>query len=567
MNMSLLSLPLELFRNIIDLAVVAPESKHGLQIRLVNRECLLLSLLSRRHLILKGLFDEEILHCYARNELLKNHRCIYSRIVEGPSLRESYGMFLAKYLLQRPHIQKPSLKRNHSVILNEVVDRFIQRDKGHLSAPTRHEYMKRLCNKLNLSYTNSDFFPDGQDEIGTNFHEHDHDIIASIYLEQYDVFRSMMDDMTWGRIVDIKSEQFGTPLIAAIEMRNIVLSRELLQRGADANMSKPGKMPYPHRTDWPLIAAVRTGDIAFVQLLLEPCYGCATDDTAFCGATSLALYRRPLQADMVMVLLHHCTRPEQEFKRELASVLCTACQEGWLDVVRILIDYIGNYRPYTNEITAWTAGPVEMAAWKGHEEVLRFLISRGGNPYGDESGDLHDLMNVEPMDLPMSAVMSMRAVAWSGQVGTARILLEAGVRLHHPHWSNILEIAMPRKESTELVKMWLESGAFDFKAIDPKDQADIISLTCKQGNVGVIHALQQHGISMKEISSYAQMHGIPPPLLVAKAFKHDFLVQALLDSGVSDIEPLETPFAEHFESGEFPRDPSPRRESRMPWHP
>lgn len=218
-----------------------------------------------------------------------------------------------------------------------------------------------------------------------------------------------------------------------------------------------------------------------------------------------------------------------------------------IEVVRLLLDHGGNVNEHSLP-SRWVS-TVELAAWTGQEEVLLLLLARGANPYGRNSGS-----------------DSMCAAAWGGHVDVVRILLDAGVQLKPREWFFVLFRAAPRIGSAEMVRMLLDRGVVELNKLDDGDLTELMIRACHQGNVGVVEALAQHGVPIHDESLYAR-HDYPPPIVVAMAFRHNHLVQALQRLGVKQVDPLTSMFGEDFANGKYPCDLEPTPESRMPTKP
>lgn len=485
-------------------------------------------------LTLLELFDREILRAFARTELLDD--CDF-----GWNRRASKNDFLARYLLQRPHTLNTPSNGNSAALMNYVVDEVMKYDDDGGSEQLRYQYLKMLCVKVcarqYISYT---VYRKTTRLVSSVDPRYDV-IIAAIYLEKFFVVERMLEDEQMD-VAEVKSEIFGTPLHAAVEMGRHDLVRVLLQRGADINMERPGKIGSL------LEEGIRTQDEKMVRLLLEPRYGYTTCGRAFEKAIVLSL--RFNQPGVAHLLLERNKHKLSECQYVLQDGLLAACRHGMIEIVELLLDHGGNVNERADP--AGEVGTIEQAVWTGQEEVLLLLLARGANPYGRESGN-----------------GSMCAAAWGGHIGAVRILLDAGVQLKPRQWGRVLWRAAPRVGSAEMVRLLLDRGLVELNKLDDGPQSaesylvELVALACQQGNVGFVEALAQHGFTMNDESVYARQD-LPPPIILAMAFRQDHLVQALRELGVEEVDPLDSMIGKDFASGKFPCDPPAPPECTMP---
>lgn len=492
-------------------------------------------------LILSGLYDRETFRAYARTEIFKD---CYDFFIYGHSTMQ-YD-FVARYLLERPYMANTPTNGNFAVLVNYVVDELVKYDDDGGSEQLRFQYMKSLCRRFSHCLRSGivdDVFPKTTSPVSSVENSY-HVIIAAIYLEQFSIVRSMLKDEQMN-VADIKSEALGTPLHAALHMGNRNLVRELLQRGADVNMERPDTPGSP------LEAAIENQDEETVRLMLKPHYRHTTSGTAFENAIVRSLDTG--QLGVAHLLFEHFESKLSECRYILSEGLRAACRQGMIDIVQLLLDNGGDVNEhYSSDRDCFATSPIEQATWAGQEEVLRLLLARGASPYGRHSANF-----------------SMRAAVWGGNIGAARILLDAGVQLEPGPWMSVLEIAAPRVGSVELGRLLLDRGIIEAYKLDkgPEEAESFIvalmALACQQGNVGFVQGLAQHGVEMDDVSLYAR-HRCPPPIIMAMAFQHDHLVQALRDLEVTEVDPLDSLLGEDFANGKYPCHPPDPPQCRMP---
>lgn len=488
-------------------------------------------------LTLLELFDREILRAFARTEILNDH-----------DFRWNWGAshydFLARYLLQRPQTENTPPNGNFAALVNYVVDelmRYDDDDDGE-SEQVRYQYLKTLCARASaqqyITYSN---FPKTT-RLVSSVENRYHVIIAAIYLEKFFVVDCMLKDEQMD-VAKVQSEIFGTPLHAAVQMGHHDLVRMLLQRGANVDMGRPGKVGSL------LEAAIGNQDEKMVRLLLEPHFGYTTYGRAF--EENIVMSLNSNQPDLAHLLLERNKTKLSECQYVLKRGLPTACRHGLIEIVRLLLDHGGNVDERGDP--GGEVSSIEQAAWTGQEEVLLLLLARGANPHGRESGS-----------------DSMCAAAWGGYIGAVRILLDAGVQLKPSQWAGVLWRAAPRVGSAGIVRLLLDRGIVELSKLDNNPQStesylvDLVALACQQGNVGFVQALAQHGFTMNDESLYAR-HDLPPPTVLAMAFRQNHLVQALRELGVGEVDPLDSMIGKDFANGKYPCDPPAPPECTMPW--
>lgn len=497
----------------------------------------------RSRLTSSGLFDRETIRAYATTELLNLHKISF---FARPEVKAD---FVARYLLERPHTENTPTNSNFSALINYVVDELVKYDDDGGPEQLRYQYMKTLCNSVSrqrgLNSIIYDIFPQTTRPVSSVENRY-HIFIAAIYLEKSSVVQHMLEDKQMD-LAEVKSEFFGTSLHAAVQMGHRDLVRKLLQRGADVNMEKPGtKGP-------PLEAAIENQDEEIVRLLLEPHYGHITSGRAF--ETAIVRSCDTNQPRVAHLLLERMTDKLSECQYLLSEGLRAACRRGMVEIVQLLLDHGGDVNEHFDcGRTYYVPSLIEQAAWIGQEEVLCLLLARGANPYGWEP----------------EYCSSMRAAAWGGHVGAARILLDAGVELKPRRRMSILDVAAPRVGSAELGRLLLDRGIFDIHKLDDNPQeaegcvVRLMGLACQQGNIGFIQALAQHGVTVNDESLYAR-HDCPPPIIVAMAFRQNHVVRVLLELGAREVDPLDTIWGGGFANGKYPCDPSPPPDCSMPW--
>jgi ankyrin repeat protein len=105
----------------------------------------------------------------------------------------------------------------------------------------------------------------------------------------------------------------------------------------------------------------------------------------------------PLQAsiwikekDIVIKLLNYGADPNLD-TRKWMSPLALACQNGDLIIAQTLLDHGAYIMPLSKK---HHPSAIEVAAWYGHESVVRFLLERGADPDTVLSRDMGSLVRI-----------------------------------------------------------------------------------------------------------------------------------------------------------------------------
>jgi len=492
---------------------------------------------------LSGLFDRETIRAYATTKLLDLHQVdIFDRPIVSAD-------FVARYLLERPHTENAPTNSNFSALINYVVDELVKYHDDGESEQLRYQHMNTLCQRVSCQRSSTtiiyNIFPQTTNPVSTVEHRY-HVLIAAIYLGKSSVVQHMLEGEQLD-LAEVKSEFLGTPLHAAVQTRHYDLVHTLLQHGANVNMERP--------CTWglPLEAAIENQDEEIVRLLLEPHYGHITSGEAF--ERAIAKSCETNQPRVAHLLLEGMSDKLSECRYLLCEGLRAACRRGMVEIVQLLLDHGGDVNEHlTDDRTCIRPSLIEQAAWAGQEEVMGLLLARGANPYGRE---------------PIYC-SSMRAAAWGGHVGAARILLDAGIELKPHHWMKILEPAASLVGSAELVRLFLDRVDFDHHLLkeDPQEAEDcvvhIVGLACQQGNISFIQALAQHGVPMDDEGLFTRQD-IPPPIILAMAYRQDHIVPMLRELGAREVDPFDSIVGGDFANGKYPCDPPPPQECLMPW--
>lgn len=209
-----------------------------------------------------------------------------------------------------------------------------------------------------------------------------------------------LDELVGKKNIDLEQQDSHgeTPLLMAINYRNLDMVKELVKRGASLESSSV-------KLDTPLHKAIRSGDAEIVKYLLEN--GVKFEERDFRGATPLILASKKSSPEMIKLLISKGASPNVADKNgatplmsasengnyEIAKLLITsetdlevkdssgntaltkAILSGNLDLVKLLIDNGARIDP-SSDIGK---SPMYFAALNGNLEMLEYLRSKGSS--------------------------------------------------------------------------------------------------------------------------------------------------------------------------------------------
>ncbi|KAM6511189.1 hypothetical protein FALCPG4_016192 [Fusarium falciforme] len=258
---------------------------------------------------------------------------------------------------------------------------------------------------------------------------------------------------------------YVSPLMVAIHEEWVHGARLLIQAGADVNKpcTKPTSYDLPQHLDWdwdltvPLVAAVMTDDVEFVQMLLDA--GARLD-----GQTSrcLDLAVRSRSGDIVQLLLQYGANPNQISlgSKAVAPIHAAVMAEDWsvdTEVLATLIAFGANVNAssgegypleiITNAISDMSLHPSER---HGFVEARDLLLQAGANPglfnhkhsklqYAVKKGDIARVQSFissgEDLNEPANdngGATALQYAAIHGHFNIAMLLIENGAHINAP---------------------------------------------------------------------------------------------------------------------------------------
>ena len=189
------------------------------------------------------------------------------------------------------------------------------------------------------------------------------------------------------------------PLLVATAERQKEIARFLLESGADPN--------FPHLPEWScLTQAVACDDLEFVNLLCD--YGARVRPVSSdLWGTELHLAAENGQLEMIRLLVERADGLQalEKFDSLDCTPLISAAREGQLDAVRLLWEFGADVNALVqmtrDDAIGYTA--ISRATWRGHVDVVEFLLEKGADPYRPGwmwTNAFHQLEDTEADDVP-----------------------------------------------------------------------------------------------------------------------------------------------------------------------
>ncbi|KAK8065105.1 hypothetical protein PG997_011852 [Apiospora hydei] len=268
---------------------------------------------------------------------------------------------------------------------------------------------------------------------------------------------------------------FGTPLYAAVKARNPTLVRYLLASGLLLSDDRSN----------PMAAAVKNNDIDMFNLLLEPQYDISPFELSLRTVLGLSAFLgRTAFVQKILDFNRLETSRAQDRNWGMGRALLMAVFGGHVDVAALLIDngapFQTNQRPALEHSYATTTPTlVELAAWRGHLDMLRLLLSHQA------------LVTIE----------SARAAMAGNRGGSLRVLLDTkSLRMDQYSWCSVLSDGAKLDSTEAILYLVKEARVLDIPGIinsgDPEAVylSGIVATLCSRGNHRAVEALIQAGL-------------------------------------------------------------------------
>ncbi|MGN0821159.1 MAG: ankyrin repeat domain-containing protein [Akkermansia sp.] len=275
--------------------------------------------------------------------------------------------------------------------------------------------------------------------------------------------------LTLGAASETKTKNGSTPLILAASKGHEDVVRLLLEEGADIE----AKNKYGNT---PLILAASRDREDVVRLLLERGAQVCTKNNQ-----GLTAYDRANTASLKDLLEKTALRKiiaEQLHTNTPDALLLESAKEGKDKIAEILIDERGA-NPETKDKMGNT--PLILAAYEGHEAVVRLLLEKGANI--EAKNKLHNT----PLIL----------AAWEGHEAAVRLLLEKGANIEatQNETGNTPLIWAAAKGRESVVQLLLDEGA-DIEAKDNYGSTPLIR-AAGNGHEAVVRLLLAEGADVE----------------------------------------------------------------------
>ena len=383
---------------------------------------------------------------------------------------------------------------------------WLMREHGYEDKVQRLEYTNALCNAaatisgshllsrhMNVEFhSQSVFVPNDVSHCA---------LTALAYLGDISRLRFLIDA---GVDINAGSQVMGKPLQAAAARGHTEIGRLLLENGADANC---GNSEFDIT---PLKLACFAGHKEMVRVLLDSKYGIPRRGTSYEEAV-----RSAVRGDNVDLMQQLIRLGESKFSWH-GQMLQEAAAHGAVNVVRTLLgeDVNIDLRDAT-----WRT-PIQIAASRGYEEIVRVLIAKGA---------------AYSLGFPSPIYQAAKY----GYERVVQILLDAGDDIHHGEDGGPL-IAAVKNEKIHMVQFLLKKG------IDPHSKPIQTALNCAagQGYERIVRILAAHGADLDYDDQRA--------MLSALMFGYDNVVKTLLEFGAQPIDLSECKYEAKFASGEYP---------------
>ncbi|KAK8012949.1 hypothetical protein PG991_010324 [Apiospora marii] len=535
---NLSSLPPEIVRYIVEDVLTPPFDgfRRILNLRLVNR-----------------IFDRELIYLMGKLEVLR-HETVHCRTVpwhhpnDGAAVSiESGVLFLARYLLHRPHHRRGELWTNFSALLNHLVDDILRLQPSPLAVdgdddddPRRLPMLTSLCRHYldrpgrrapgrGAYRTDVDTRPGGRPWFFSFLFPGIGDVSDLAYpYERSLITARVLLGPPWsdgldgasiiaalGRLVLREHSQLytiGSTVHALIHSGNAALFRDVLRRLPAPRYALTG-FDINDPRDRYLEAAVCSGELDMVRAVLDPPQGPPHrwHGAAFEGTVARAIRER--RPDMAWFLLWlRDSGPMIEEYDEEAGGGGVLLHDGLREASRVgdpaLVAYLLGAELGRHDgvgLLDCCRTPLEIACAGGHEEVARLLLAASADPYArgrrrrrGGSGSQEEKPCRALDGHLVTASGPMFAAGVGGHIGVADLLVEVGgLRLAAEDWRRVAQGVMECGQAAFLEWM-LEREVL---GPDPDEEGwvggegyDVLGEACVWGNADIFRVLDSRGL-------------------------------------------------------------------------
>jgi hypothetical protein len=275
----------------------------------------------------------------------------------------------------------------------------------------------------------------------------------------------------------------------------------------------------------------------------------------------------------------------------LHTGLREACYQGDMYTVRLLLE-----QPAPASCGAWNnlgccVTPLEIAARRGHLNIVRFLLMCGADPRGASDAVLaHEAAETAGVQVRRPTTPArkgwaaahkyedryrrqirtsgaMLGAAVGGHVKVAELLraalAKAGMSLSWAEWERVALGAIATKR-TAFVRWMLDQDLFPSWSGRPEYEP--MTYACIWGSVETVKLLAARGFAVEGLGPYS-VAGINHDSLVflAMNFSRPDVVDALLELGAEPVDPMQTSLSRRWRDGVLPKKLRERAIKRNPY--
>lgn len=352
-------------------------------------------------------------------------------------------------------------------------------------------------------------------------------LCGAIVIGKLELVKALLDSMLPHHALDTESRYFGRPLQIAAAWGHLDIVQHLLNLGANPHAissrsafesdNRPGVdyrdryEAYIYRSSQgsALRAAVLSGHQEIVHLLLQPLFRIDFSTSEFFRCLRAAVKGGHL--DLLRQLLNEAGRKleEQPFARE--ELLWDAVLHNRVAIVKMLLDIGANVNEDPYNLTISTSSALQLAALQGHDHLIRLLLDHGADMRASwgYSGD------------------ALQIAAKRGHEEAVQALIERGadpcVAFNHA----------ARTGQAHLLRYLLDNNSMVAQSI-PRVGHNSLKEAILIKNPTIIRMLVEASVPIDQ-----DRDKIPPdedPVVLAKIYSEDFVVDLLLTLGAKDKE-------------------------------
>lgn len=339
-----------------------------------------------------------------------------------------------------------------------------------------------------------------------------HTLVAAVYLGKNELLTQLLSN----KDSDLHGDTvFGGFLeCAARAGNNDVLSRFLSSSYVDASA---------HLRSTLLELAASGGHSSTTNLLLSPHYSIETEGTPYERAIESAAQNG--RTDIVIQLADHNTAQSSIKKQAIVHlILSLACYNNHPELILWALSNGADIDRRVDPKKVRLEIPLSWAAWRGHDNIIRLLLSEGANQHASRP------------HLPL-----LSAVKY-GYASTVRLLIDdhiakhGGGSYHHffneeqlsKHWIHVLFSDAAQRGHSHIMHLFIDLG-FDLKRFPKVGETALFQAT-RKGHHSVVRMLvEEMGVDANGKG------GISAPVVIAEKHGRDDIVALLVQLGAKNM--------------------------------